>query len=192
MAKLNLLDLQPEAAVRRPEILKLSNDEVALIPFTAEAESVPLHYVDSPSINSYVRCNGSDCDLCRCGKTVATKYLLPIYSPVHRAVVLLPMSDSMKPGSLAPQVTREVSDRLQQGEKRVLFIRKSDNFSFVVRSTVLPATVDDGAGQVKAFTEMLQHGEFELASVYAAYTNEQLRQMVEIRDLLRLRGLIKE
>lgn len=192
MAKLNLLDLQPDMAARRPELIQLSSDEVAIIPFTVDAESVLLHYVKSPSINSYVRCNGSDCDLCRIGISISTKYLLPVFSPVHRAVVLLPISDSMKPGSLAPQVTREVSDRLQQGEKRVLFIRKSDNFSFVVRSTVLPATVDDGAGQVKAFVEMSQGGEFELASVYAAYTNEQLRQVDDIRNQLKLRGLIKE
>lgn len=188
---MNLLDLQPDMAARRPKLIKLSSDEVALIPFTADVESVQLHYVDDPSINAYIRCNGNDCDLCRIGRTIATKYLLPVFDPIQRAVALLPMTDNMKPGSLTPQMTRE-TNRGFHGDKRIVFIRKIDNHSFDVRSTVLPATVDDGTEQVKAFLDLLENGGFEMADAYATYSNDQLRRMSGIREQLQLRGLIKE
>ena len=49
------------------ERVRLDASEIAIIPFTAEAEWVDIHYCKEPDINDYVICNGGDCFLCKIG-----------------------------------------------------------------------------------------------------------------------------
>lgn len=190
MSVTNLMDLQPEGPVRKPELVRLGNNETAVIPYTMDVNTVEIHYVECPSISSYVQCNGIDCDLCKIGNYKATRLLLPVFDPVGRKMAVLPIGDSIKPGSLAPQITRETAEAQKNGGKRVLFISRMNNNTFAVRSSELPDTVDDGASQIKEFIEMQNHGEFELASVYPSYSNQELRKIDDIREQLKLRGLL--
>ena len=193
MPSMNILDLQPEnltTPARSPELIRLGNDEEALIPFTSDVESVDLHYLDNPAIKNYIHCNGADCVLCQIGKNVSKKLLLPVFRPVAKLVGILPMSDNMKPGALAPQLIRQLKDLSIAGRRSVVFIKKLDLYSFTVQSTPIPQHVDDGASQIKEFEELLSSGKFNLASVYPTHTNEQLKLFDDIREQLKLRGMV--
>ena len=62
--KVNLLDVAAaEATESLLEVVRLGNDETAIIPFTADSEAVDLHYCSETEINSYVVCNDPDCVL---------------------------------------------------------------------------------------------------------------------------------
>ena len=86
------------------ERVRLGSDEVALIPFTDEAEEIDLHYCREADIADYAACNGAGCLLCRIGRDKVTRRLLPVYLPAARAVAVLPVSPNRRPGSLGPQL----------------------------------------------------------------------------------------
>ena len=56
-----------------------------MIPFTAAAEEVELHYCREPDVIDYVHCNGPACVLCQVGREKVKRQLLPVYVPAAQA-----------------------------------------------------------------------------------------------------------
>ena len=117
--KVNILDVvASEIAESTLEVVRLGNDETAIIPFTADSEGIDLHYCSETEINSYVVCNGPDCVLCKIGRRKEERLLLPVYLPASGCVGILPVSRSLRPYALLPQI----SNVLKSDTPMVMFV----------------------------------------------------------------------
>ena len=167
------------------ERVRLDASEIAIIPFTAEAAQVDIHYCKEPDINDYVICNGVDCCLCKIGREKTVRQLLPVYVPAALAVGVLPVSTSLRPRALWPQLAQVLKD----GSRRAVFISRVQGDSYTVTSTPLQGDVADGAEVIKSFLEDHQKGTIQLDSVYPKVANEDLARLPEIAAMLQLKGI---
>ena len=58
---INILDALQQETPSTLEVIKITESEIAFIPFTSTGESVKLHYCSEPEIDSYVLCLGKGC-----------------------------------------------------------------------------------------------------------------------------------
>jgi len=176
---------QDEAAQPAPslEVVRLSGDDTAVVPFTSSAARVKVHYCDHADVQGYVVCNGANCVLCRAGKTAEERLLLPVYLPAVARVGVLPISPASRPGSLRPQVM----PALKSGRPVVLLISKPDRTTFRVRTVDLTADMDDGAAAVKEFRERMEAGEVDLTSVYARLDNAGMEALPGVAAMLKIK-----
>jgi hypothetical protein len=185
--KVNLIKAL-EAAGSEPsglERVRISSDEIALIPFTADAEEVDLHYCREPDINDYVTCNGPGCLLCRIGREKVKRRMLPVYVPAARAVGVLPVSTSLRPGALWPQL----AEALKGEEPRAVFVVREQGERHRVLVVPLAADVDAGEKAIGDFQAEYEAGHIALDSVYPRVPNEELARLPEIAEMLKLKGV---
>ena len=154
------------------ERVRLDASEIAIIPFTAEAEQVDIHYCKEPDINDYVICNGENCVLCQIGREKTTRRLLPVYLPASRAVGVLPVSTSLRPRSPLAAARRVLKD----GSRKAVFISRVQGDSYTVTAVPLQADVEDGAEVIKTFLEDYQKGTIQLDSVYPKVSQRGARR----------------
>jgi len=186
MKKVNIADFFGSEANNTLELIKIGSDEVALILFTFDGEQINLHYGDEPEIAGYVHCNGSDCVFCRVGKKASDKILLPGYLPASRQIGVLPVSTSLQPNALLPQL-----GAIEEADKEVgLFISKEGRFRFVVSTFELKEDTDRGEEIIARFKKDYEEGKIDLGGVYQRLSNEQLQQVPGIERLLKLKGLV--
>jgi hypothetical protein len=167
------------------ERVRLDASETALIPFTTEAEELDLHFCKEPDLNDYFACNGPGCVLCTIRREKVTRRLLPVFLPASGIVGVLPVSPSLRPRSLWPQLAQNLKD----GSRKAVFVSRVQGDSYTVTAVPLQDDVADGAEVIKTFLENHQKGTIELASVFPVVTNEQLAAIPEIDRMLRLRGI---
>ena len=167
------------------ERVRLDASEIAIIPFTSEAAQVEIHYCKEPDINDYITCNGENCHLCKIGREKVTRRLLPVYLPESHAVGVLPVSTSLRPRALWPQLAQVLKD----GSRRAVFISRVQGDSYTVTSTPLQGDVADGAEVIKTFLDGHQKGTIQLDSVYPRVANEELARLPEIAEMLKLKGV---
>jgi hypothetical protein len=167
------------------ERVRLGSDEVALIPFTDEAEEIDLHYCREVDIADYAACNGAGCLLCRIGRDKVTRRLLPIYLPAARAVAILPVSPSLRPGSLWPQLAAALTGEAP----RAVFVAREQGDRHRVSAVPLADDVDAGEGVIQAFLAEYTTGRVALDSVYPKVSNEELARLPEIAEMLKLKGI---
>ena len=166
------------------ERVRLGADEVPIIPFTAEAEEVDLHYCREPDIGDYVQCNGAGCVLCRVGREKVTRQLLPVYLPGARAVGVLPVSTSLRPGALWPQL----AEAMNAGEPRAVFVAREQGDKHRVSSVALADDVDAGVSAIRDFVAEYKAGRVALDSVYQKIGDDELARVPGIAELLKLKG----
>jgi hypothetical protein len=187
----NLLDYWGEDEGDRPPALglvRLDANEQALAPFTSEFATARLHYCDDPEIKGYVRCNaGSDggCVLCRAGRNVDERVLLPVYLPAVGSIGVLPISPSSRPGALRPQIMAA----LRSGRRLVLLVRKPDRTTYTVSILELQDGMDDGAAVVAEFRKRWDAGEVDLLAVYPKFDNRELAAIPGIARMLKIKGV---
>lgn len=183
--KVNLLDV---AAAETPEslleVVRLGPDETAIIPFTADSEAVDLHYCSETEINSYVVCNGPDCVLCRIGRKRDQRLLLPVYLPAAGRVGVLPVSRSLRPFALLPQITNV----LKADKPMVMFVIR-EVAKYTVSTAELQKDVDGGETVIGRFMDEHESGLHSLAAVYPRIDNEQLASVEEIARMMSLKGV---
>jgi len=183
--KVNLLDVAAaEAAESLLEVVRLGSDETAIIPFTADSEAVDLHYCSETEINSYVVCNGPNCVLCRVGRKRDQRLLLPVYLPAAGCVGILPVSRSLRPFALLPQI----SNVLKAGKPMVMFVTRK-GAKYTVSTAELQKDVDAGEKAIRRFLDDDQAGLHVLAAVYPRIDNEQLASVEEIARMMSLKGV---
>jgi hypothetical protein len=189
MNTINLMELgQQNVGESRLDLIRLNNDELALIPFTTDVVPVTVHYCPDDEIHGYVRCNGADCVLCRVGRKPDERYLFPVYVPAIRSVGVLPVSRSMQPHALLPQLL-DVIQNSGHPAPIVLFIRREGMAKFFVTSGPLQDGVDSGDAKIKIFLERMREGSIDLQSVFNRLSNKQLAAVASISDSLRLKGI---
>jgi hypothetical protein len=182
---INLLDMAQQANHAAPmELIRLGADELPVIPFTTEVVSTKVHYCNEDEIHDYVRCNEPDCVLCSIGRKQDERLLLPVYQPTLKAIGVLPITPSMKPFALLPQLL----EVLQRQERQVLFISRQGMTKFTVTTSALLEGMDDGASQIKKFKEKIESESVDLVSAFNRLSNKQLATVPGIAETLRLKG----
>jgi len=183
--KVNLLDVTAtESTESLLEVVRLGSDETAIIPFTADSESVDLHYCSETEINGYVICNGSDCLLCRIGRKRDQRLLLPVYLPAAGCIGILPISRSLRPFALLPQI----SNVLKAEKPMVMFVTR-EGAKYTISTAELQKDVDGGEAAIKRFLDDDQAGVLDLTTVYPRVDNEQLANVEEIGRMMALKGV---
>ena len=183
--KVNLLDLAAAESVESLlEVVRLGSDETAIILFTADSEAVDLHYCSETEINSYVVCNGPDCVLCRIGRKRDQRLLLPVYLPAAGCVGILPVSRSLRPFALLPQI----SNVLKAEKPMVMFVTR-EGAKYTVSTAELQKDVDGGEAAIKRFLDDYEAGLHDLSAVYPRIDNEQLASVEEIGRMMALKGI---
>jgi hypothetical protein len=167
----------------RLRLVQLGENESAVIPFTADGVKVEIHYCPEPEIKAYVLCNGPDCVLCRIGRKKDGRNLIPVYLPTTGDVAVLPVSPSLRPHALLPQL----ANVLKAGQPMLMFItRRQDRFTVSTRA--LEEDVDGGEDVIEVFKAEFDAGRIDLASVYSRIPNEQLAMLPEVARMLALKG----
>jgi hypothetical protein len=187
-SKINLVkEFEAAAADGRSalERVRIDASETAIVPFTAEAEQVDIHYCKEPDLNDYITCNGKNCVLCKIGREKTVRRLLPVYLPASGIVGVLPVSPSLRPRALWPQLFEAMKD----GTEKALFISRIQSDGFSVSAVSLPEDADAGEATIAAFLKDYEAGRIELASVYPHVDNESLAAIPEIARMLKLKGI---
>ena len=166
-------------------MIRLGSDETAIIPFTSGSEGIDLHYCSETEINGYVVCNGPDCVLCRIGRRRDPRLLLPVYQPAAGCVGILPVSRSLRPFALLPQI----SNVLRAGKPMVMFVTR-EKAKYNVSTVELQEDVDGGEKVIRSFLEDYADGNLNLTSVYPTIDNEQLSNVEEIGRMMKLKGIV--
>jgi hypothetical protein len=179
-----------EAAPASLETVRLDQNEHFFIPFTTTMLRVTLHYVEFTAIKGYVRCNEPDCLLCRLGRRPDKRDLWPVYDVLARAVAVLPISPSMRPHSLRPQVFPALR-RMANGEGLLLLtVRKGDRSKFIMSASPLPEGADDGRAVIGPFCERLKAGQVDLASAFQLIPNAELAMIDGVTSLMKAKGVV--
>jgi len=183
-SKIDILDFLPGAIQASIELVRLDRNETPIIPFTSEAVDAHLHYCQEPEIGGYIHCNGRDCVLCRVGKKKDQRSLIPVYLPASASVGVLPVSPSLRPHALLPQL----ANVLKADNPMVMFVSR-DGSRFIVSSRELSDDTDHGESVIQKFKEDHEVGRVDLSAVYPRIENNQLAAISEIARLLALKGL---
>lgn len=166
------------------EIIRMNNDESAIIPFTSKTTPVDLHFCPEGEINGYVKCNGGDCVLCRIGRKIEKKLLAPVYNATSGVVGILPISHSLRPYALLPQY----SHVLKSGRPMVMFVKR-EGAKYTVSTTEVGEDVDVGEVAIKQFLEEYKAGMHDFSAVYPKIGNEELGRVDEIARMMALKGI---
>jgi hypothetical protein len=169
-------------------VIRLDGNERLIIPFTTALQRVQVHYLDFPSLRDFVHCGGAGCLLCRLGRQVETRDLLPVYDAVDKAVGVLSVSPNVRPNALRPQLM-SVLQRLKGGGRLLVGLRKQDNTRFVVATYELPEDAEDGADAILKFTEELAAGRVDLGGVFSRLSNADLAAVPEVGALMAVKGV---
>jgi hypothetical protein len=168
-------------------LARLDANEKLFVPFTTAVERVHVHYLDFLSFRGYVRCNGAGCALCRIRRAADVRDLLPVYDPLARAIVVIPVSPSQRPQALRPKL-HPVLHRVQRSDAPVVVgIRRVDQ-AYHVSLYDLPDGADDGAVVVSEFRKQLDAGRVDLAAVYQQLPDEEIANLPEVATALQLLG----
>ncbi len=181
----NILDALQQETPATLEVIQVTESEIALIPFTPNAESLDLHYCSEIEIRSYVPCLGAACLLCQVGRKKEPRLLLPVYLPTANAVGVLPLSRSLRPFALLPQL----GPILQANKPMVAFVRREGRTKFIVSTKELALDQDAGEDVIQQFMEEYKAGRVSLKSVYPSLDNSQLAQVSEIAQMMKLKGV---
>jgi hypothetical protein len=167
--------------------VRLDNNEVAVFLITEIAQSVKVHYCAEPEVRGYIRCNGPDCVLCRAGKRPDLRSLLPVYLPVSMEIAVVPITPSLRPGALKPQIYKA----LQSPKPVICLVRKELNNVFVVSLKEVPEGQSPGQDLIADFLKryVKPDSDVDLASIYQQLDNTALAEVPGIQRMLELKGI---
>jgi len=109
---------------------------------------------------------------------------MPVYLPVEGRVGVLTMGTSMRPQALLPQV----SNIVKSVSSVIAFIKKEGFAKFVITTQPVQKDSDAGKSIIDDFKRRYDAGQITLDSVPLKRTNDQLRDVPEIKKLLALKG----
>ena len=182
---INFLDDSNEGTTPSIELVRFTENELAVIPFTPHGERVILHYCSEPELGHYVRCLGDSCLLCRIGREQAPRRLLPVYLPTVKTIGVLPVSESRRPHALLPQLYTI----LKTSQPLVVFIRCENHTKFLVSTRALDPDIDAGEEQIQQFLKEHEAGRIPLTSIYSSLTNHELAEVSGIAEHMKLKGV---
>lgn len=184
MSKINVLDFVESPTPAALAVIRLGQDETPLIFFTADAEQVHLHYCEEPEIRGYSLCPGQGCLLCRLGRKADSRLLIPAYSPTEGAVGVLPVSTSLRPFALLPQI----APLFRADKPLVAFVRR-DSTQYRVSTQELGPHIEAGEAEIRRFMTEYAEGALRLAQVFPQIDPALLASVPQIARLMALKGV---
>jgi hypothetical protein len=169
-------------------VIRLDQNERLLVPFTTTLLPMVLHYLDYPSLQGYVQCNGPGCLLCRVGRQQEKRDVWPIYDLVEKAVGVLLISPNQRPHSLR-RLLLPVFRRLAGGEGPLLLSLRKDGSKFSGSTLPLPEAADHGAAAIRTFLEQVEAGQVDLGSPLQKLADEDLAMIEEIKAHMVAKGI---
>jgi hypothetical protein len=166
-------------------LVRLSDDEIAVIPFTSEGIMVRLHYCEDEELQNYVLCNGAGCLLCLIGRSQNERLLLPVYVPASRSIGVLAISTSSRPGALRPQIMPV----LRSPGRWALLIRRKDRVAYKVDPVELAQDADDGGDLIAEFERRWDAGQVDLTAVYPRRENRDLADFSRVATMMKVKGI---
>jgi hypothetical protein len=171
-------------------LVRLDDSQRWLILFTTQMLSVEVHYLDSGGYRGYLHCTGEDCILCRLDNRLKKLDLLPVYDVADAAVAVLPISPSVRPQALRPQIAAVLHD-LQAGEDAMVVGISKDVLNFrVVRRPLLRRPRARDLRRMAAFAVAMASGGIDLGRAIQRLSNEELAGILEIRRVARVLGVV--
>jgi hypothetical protein len=169
-------------------VIRLDQNERLLVPFTTTVLPMVLHYLDYPSRQGYVQCNGPGCLLCRVGRQQEKRDVWPIYDILEKAVGVLLISPNQRLHSLRCLLL-PVFRRLAGGEGPLLLSLRKDGSKFSGSTLPLPEAADHGAAAIRTFLEQVEAGQVDLGSPLQKLANEDLALIEEIKVHMVAKGI---
>lgn len=180
---MKILDNSNKVDQSQFELVRLNDNQTAVVTFTDDFKVINLHYCEEDEIEGYVICNGDDCVLCRIGKKRQKRILLPVFLPVTETIGILPVSTSSYPDALLSQI----SDVLESGKPLIIFISR-DRYTYTVSTKEFKDT-NIGEDQRKAFEKAYKSGDIDITSVYPQFDNKKLSSVPDISRMLKLKEI---
>ena len=143
------------------------------------------HYCSEPEVPNTVLCNGPDCLLCRIGKKRDERILLPVYLPIDERVAVLPVSPSLRPHALLPQL----APALTKKKPTVVFVSRRADWTYSVTVLDLPDDMDAGEELIQKFLADYEAEKVDLTSVYQRFEPDQLGMVPSIAQMAKLKGI---
>jgi hypothetical protein len=174
-------------------LLKIrEGEENMLVLFTKKMYPFSLHFQTYPDLRSYgpyVHCNGPEgsCILCRAGKPMVKKFITPLFSIEAGGIKLLPISPSLEPFALLPQLVNIFKNG---GNRHLVLLRRDDRFKFSLSPMELEELMEVQITPViKEFKALLKKGLIDIESAYPHVSNRVLAEVPEIQRILKAKGI---
>ena len=168
--------------------LWLRESEILVILFTTTLVTVGMHFPGVSTFRGYARCPGNGCGLCKVGKKLERRDLLPVYDPVAKRVAVLAVSPSLRPGALAPLLMTHLAT-VKSGGTPLLGLRKSGPYTFSVTPYPTPAGTDLGIEAITAFREAFEDGTVRLQDVFPVLDAAAVAAIPELAAHAKLVGV---
>jgi hypothetical protein len=173
----------------QPDRFRIGQDEKAGVLFTPQYQSAYVHYCSESELKCYVVCNlesGSDrCLLCEIGKKRNKRLLYPVFSLETENIEVLPVSDSLRPYALWPQMLNILSV-----DKKLITFFSHENYKYTLttrklekerRGLITPV--------IKSFMKSWKAREIDLSTEYQRISNSTLANYTEIAKMADLKGI---
>jgi len=168
--------------------VRVSGDELPVVPFTSEGDLVDVHWLDGEELRGYMLCNGSNCILCAAGKKASQRVLLPVYNIASNRVEVLLVSTSLQPEALLPQLYQVLETDRPTG----VLLSTQRRGRFTVSPFELQPDTETGEAKIQKFLDDLSEGKIDLKSVIQKVSNKQLSLLPDINRILQVKGISVE
>jgi hypothetical protein len=171
------------------EIFRIGRDEKPGVLFTRQHQVAYAHYCSESELKCYVICNADNdsdhCLLCQIGKKKVKRLLFPLVSLETGNVEVLPVSDSLRPYALLPQILNVL-----EADRRLVSFFSQENYQYTINNFKLDkAERNMISGAIKSFKKSWKAREIDLASVYQRVSNSTLLNYSELKYKASLRGV---
>ena len=183
----NLLEFMAGGGDGQPsqlQELRLGSDPAMVLLFTADTADVGMHFVDDPSVNSYVICPGKGCPVCHLGSAAVATMLLPVYEIGTRTIRVLRVPKRRQPGSLAACILPHVAGG-KPSDRLLAITRNGAKYTVVAHDVA--AAANRGEDVVRAFIAGTDT-DAQLKSAFKLMTPEELADVPAIANKLATLG----
>jgi hypothetical protein len=118
---------------------------------------------------------------------VVKKLITPVYSIESGDIRFLPVSPSLEPYALLPQLANIFKSG---GSRHLVSIRRISNFKYLVsRLELAEGMMNQIMPIIKEFRSMLKDGLVDIGSAYPRIDNDALAKVSEIARILAVKGI---
>ena len=166
------------------EELRLGEDPVVILLFTAEGEHALLHYVKDETVRSYVACLGKGCPLCMTGSRPKAFLLLAVYEIESDTVKTLRIPSRRGSTTLAGQLLPHL--KAPDMSNTALMISRTGG-TYSVHSRPLGPNANRGETAISAFLQSMKDG-LQLVQAFPSMTASEMAEIPRVSRLLRNLG----
>lgn len=170
-------------AAKNLGLLPITTDPEPVILYTDAGLEIALHWWTATK--SYTFCNGPNCIFDKLGRKNQLKFHLPVFRVLTGDIAILAISESMRPLALRPQIQNILSSGKRQG----VFISR-DGYDYNVDPFDITSDMDSGEEVIKNFLAAHPDGDFDVSGLYRQVSNEEMADIPEIANLMKIKGIV--